>query len=472
MKRRNTMWGSWALALGLAVVGCGEPQQPVEELQVPSTYEFPSRFTEGSSVKYLGQSLRHVLIADMKSYVVGLTGRLGTASVSAGQVRNELEFFYNFSVSTSGDVAPRLTSSAPLLAAAYKDIAPGGANLTSKIAGKDPVGQHQDWSQRFVGWTGAGSPEALVRSWFNRLDELAVARAQGNVPRDPLGNPIAKVQVTPEGLDLEQLVQKFLDMSVGFSQAADDYLDDDMQGEGLLVDNTAQVGTEPYTQLEHHWDEAFGYLGASRDLGPRPLQEVLSKPGQDSNGDGKIDVRSEHNFTIAVYAVRRDAESAPSAKTRFTADLMESFLRGRAIITAAKGPLSAEQLAELRKERDRAISTWEKVVAASVVSYLNDVLQHMENFDTTRYNFADHAKHWSEMKGLALGFQFNPRSPLSDDKFAELHARLGQAPVLPNQSAQAIAEYRQALLAAREILRVAYQFDPANMGDTSGRNGW
>lgn len=471
MKNRSNMrWGGWALVAGLAVAGCGEPQPPVEELQVPSTYEFPSRFAEGSSVKYVGQSLRHVLIADMKSYIVGLNSRQG--ALTAGQVRSELEFFYNFAVATSGDVAPRLTSSAPLLQAAYRDIAPGGANLTGKIAGKDQVGQHQDWSQRFVGWTGAGSPEALVRSWFDRLDALAVARSQGNIPRDPLGNNISKVQVTPEGHDLEQLVQKFLDVSVGFSQAADDYLDDDLQGEGLRVDNSAQVTNELYTQLEHHWDEGFGYLGASRDLGARPLAEVLSKPGHDTNGDGKLDVRSEHNFTIAVYAVRRDVESAPSAKTTFTAELMDSFLRGRAIISAAKGPLSDEQFTELQKQRDRAISTWEEVVAASVVSYINDVLQHMENFDTPQYNFADHAKHWSEMKGLALGFQFNPRSPLSDDKFAELHARLGQAPVLPNQGAQAIADYRQALLAARDILREAYQFAPANMGDSSGRNGW
>ena len=40
--------------------------------------------------------------------------------------------------------------------------------------------------------------------------------------------PIASVTVTETGLDLRQLIQKFLLMAVPFSQGTDDYLDDDV----------------------------------------------------------------------------------------------------------------------------------------------------------------------------------------------------------------------------------------------------
>ncbi len=35
----------------------------------PDTYEFESRFQDGSSVSYPGQTLRHVLINDLTSYI-------------------------------------------------------------------------------------------------------------------------------------------------------------------------------------------------------------------------------------------------------------------------------------------------------------------------------------------------------------------------------------------------------------------
>ena len=63
---------------------------------------------------------------------------------------------------------------------------------------------------------------------------------------------------------------------------------------------------------------------------------------------------------------------------------------------------------ELKAHRDAALSAWEKAIAATVVHYINDVIGDMEAED---YSFYDHAKHWSEMKGFALSFQFNRRSP-------------------------------------------------------------
>jgi hypothetical protein len=117
-----------------------------------------------------------------------------------------------------------------------------------------------------------------------------------------------------------------------------------------------------------------------------------------------------------------------------------------------------------------ALDAWEKGVAATVVHYINDTLQDMGKMDTADYSFGTHAKHWSEMKGFALGLQFNRFSPLSDADFGKLHEHMGNAPVLTGASD--LAAYKQALLDARDLLQTSYGFDAGNMGDDNGENGW
>jgi hypothetical protein len=107
-----------------------------------------------------------------------------------------------------------------------------------------------------------------------------------------------------------------------------------------------------------------------------------------------------------------------------------------------------------------------------VVHYLNEVVRMTSTFGTSDYVFADHAKAWSELKGFALGLQFNPHSPLSDDDFAALHAAIGQAPLLPGATPQELDDHVAALLAARAILGEAYGFDAENLGGADGLGGW
>ncbi len=462
------------------LAACGPQGQPPGNVEVPKRYEFKSRFGEGDSVAYTGQTFRHVLIAELKAHIDGLTARIDNRSFvpTAGQVTKELSFYLDFDAQTSGDVALKLASAAPTKQKTYKDLSASGAKLKEKLAGNDPTGQHKDWKTQLRGWPGQTSAEGLVQSWFQRIEQLAIDRANGNIPKDPSGAEIGKVYVTAEGHDLKELVQKFLDGAIGFSQATDKYLDDDLAGQGLLADNTQPESGKPYTRLEHFWDEGFGYFGAARHYGDFTDEEIAAAGGRpeyqkgyhDANGDGAIDLLAEYNFGQAVYAAKRDLGSAASAKTDLTAEAWGAFLKGRAIITSANGALTDEKLAELKAQRDQAVLAWEKVIAASVVHYLNQVLGHMSNFGTASYKFVDHAKHWSEMKGLALAFQFNPRSRLSGDKFDQLHARLGSAPVLPNQP---LADaYKQALREARDMIRAAYDFAPVNVGDVAGQTGW
>ena len=129
-------------------------------------------------------------------------------------------------------------------------------------------------------------------------------------------------------------------------------------------------------------------------------------------------------------------------------------------------------MADLVAERDKAVVAWEKLVAANVVHYINDVLKDMNKFEGEDYDFLGHAGHWAEAKAFALGLQFNPRKALSDEQFVELHQLLGVRPVLETATPTQINNYKADLVAARAILAEAYDFDAANIGDENGENGW
>ena len=136
-----------------------------------------------------------------------------------------------------------------------------------------------------------------------------------------------------------------------------------------------------------------------------------------------------------------------------------AFLAGRRLIASAEGALSDEQFAELQGYRDTAVLAWEGD-RYDRIHYINDTLGDMDSSDED-YSFSAHAKHWGEMKGFALSFQFNPRSPVSDEAFARVHELFGTAPALRDDAN--FDEYRTGLLEARSILGAAYNFDDADV---------
>ncbi len=457
---------------------------------VPSDYVFDSRFSPGtSSVNHGGQAARHVLLEDMEGYVEGLTLAIDSGDppfadgVEAGEVTAGLEYFFSVPGADRVDDPIRFTTDPPLAQATYGDVS-GSAFLLEKLAGNDTSTDFRDWSTDFVGWNDASvfaagadvsNPTGLVRAMFATLDAAGVARGAGSPAMSPVASPEAlPVHVTPEGIDLAELLKKFLLGALAFHQAADDYTDDDVADKGLRADNTAADGDAPYTSLEHAWDEAYGYFGAAASYNRQTAAELAAGPPYvDRDMDGAIDLTSEMNFGVSVYAAQRD--NGAMVATDFMGTAGDAFRRGRHIISTAGGALDTDQQAALVVERDRAIGAWEAAMAATVIHYLNDTLQVMADFETPAYDharFLDHAKAWSEMKGFALAFQFNPRSPLSQADFAMLHTLLGDRPVLEADGATAAADYRVALRDARALLAARYGFDAANLGDDDGNGGW
>jgi hypothetical protein len=434
---------------------------------VPDEYAFESALVPGeSSVSYSGQVARQLLMADMKAAIGGLTDMIdakpsqyGTPGVVSG---------YLGGVYYTGDLldgaSEHMLSFASEAEQLTFDEVSSGKNLQAKIAGNDTKTDHKDWSTEFVGWDSTvTSPESLVLHFLSQLDDNVVTYATGGDLTGIDGSTVAKVYLTAEGADLQQLLHKFLGVAVTFSQGADDYMDDDVEGKGLLADHIspAKEGAT-YTALEHAWDEGFGYFGAARAYGSwTDAENKAAASGYDTDGNGLIDLKSEVNWGHSVNAAKRDLGA--NAATDFTAEAWEGFTLGRQLLADTAGSaLTSAEFTELQGYRDLAIGAWEKAISSTVVHYINDVLQ---DLNATEVDAANLAKHWSELKGFALAFQFNPNSPMSDADFAQLHSLLGTGPSLD-------ASYKADLLTARGLLRDAYSFDNSNMGDDNGEGGW
>ncbi len=432
------------------------------------TYKFTDE-SGNSTVAYSGQITRMVLINELNQYIAtGLQADLEAGVFETRQeVIDKLNSFYqidDYDLIADTFMVDYIENT---LQTSLRDLSSSHKDLFGKIAGNDATGQHKDWNNGdFEGWGEKGSttPHQLVQTFFGMLADHAETYMQGSTRTDFNGNTITKIYLTEDGRDLKQLIQKFLLGAVAFSQGTDDYFDNDVNGKGLLTSN---IPTDKvYSNLEHQWDEGYGYFGAARDYLEYTDDEIAGKGGRedyalgrhDSDGDGLFDLQSEVNLGNSVNAAKRDRGTADSTNpTDFTAEAFNALLQGRKIINDNLGSeLTEQQMADLVAQRDIVISAWEKSISATVVHYINDTLADLNQIDTEEFSYDDLAKHWSEMKGFALNLQFNPYSPLTDENYTRLHQLMRDQPLVDSTG---IDQYKQDLLTARGILADAYSFD-------------
>lgn len=440
------------LVLGILVVACGCTNGSERgQQQFDGEYAFVGRTGE-SSVAYNGQVLRNLLLDDGMLYLGGLARAIEDGRVIApGDVSTDLAFYLQFDGASGGGVAIVRGADEGLLQTTYGEI--GDASIYAKLAGNDETGQTRDWSLGLSGWSSSEpvTPQGLVDTWVQEVDVAAVAWSNGDKPLTPSGEPIAEVYLSADGVDRRQLLESFVRGAMGFSQAADDYLDNDIEGKGLLADHSAVVEGKSYTELEHQWDEAFGYFGASRDYLDRGGVAVRGAHGFDTNGDGAIDVRSEWNTSWAVEAAGLATEDSDGGRRVF-----EALGAGRQIIADASTSLTESEMEQLVALRDEAVLAWEGVIAARAIASLNAVLEAQSAAETEGYSFEVHAQHWAKLKGCTLGFQFNPDSRMSGSDFERLHELIGDKPAVDSAS---FAAYEIRLLEARSLLARTYELD-------------
>ena len=490
---KNNMKAIVVAVLLASVIACDSAADISYSTQ-PGSYQFVSRNdAKVSSVSYTGQLFRHVLIKKVKSVISEQSKKIRASTnpynpANATHFKeNFLDVYYAFKASANGTDSLPISTTPGLAESNFNAISSKGSSLKGKVAGNDKTGQYKDWSSSFVGWSGLAnnSPEGFILAQFIALSELMHKRS--TTPENEPGTtgstavPITKHYVDVSGLDYQQLIDKVMTGAIAWSQGADDYMDNDLDNKGINSDNTAQAKGKNYTALEHVWDEAFGYFGAAINYIDYTDDELSGKSGRDAykkgyndfDGNGSISIlKGEYNFGHSVNAAKRDRGAAKLSATDFSTDAWNAFIRGRTLIAAAGGALTAAQMAELVSLRDAALNAWEKAIAATAVHYVNDTLQDMNKFDNANYSFIDHAKHWSELKGFALCLQFRRDSPLKPEDFKTLHDKIGVKPVLQTGTAAERNAYKVKLREARSILQTAYGFAAKNMGDDNGENGW
>ena len=371
----------YTLMLSVLFVGCSDDDSSStgsgdNGSSAPLTYTFESQFVDGeSSVSYSGQVVRNLLIRDIKAAVA-----------AGGATAADLNVFYlnsdaNATIATSDSYIATQTT--------YHDIST--SRLENKIAGATGSTFPFD-PGNVLGYD--HTPENLVASWF------AGVETSGGSESD-------------EGLRLDQMIAKGLAGMVSYFQGTSVYIHPDK----LDAAATTQDGENTYSKMEHYWDEGFGYFGASRDYNVL-ADDDARKSVSDTDADGFIDYKSEYNFDWAAYAAKRDVCDGcdHDGSNGFTETIMGAYLEGRNLIT------TGASVAEVRAQATIIQNTWEKVIAANIVHYINSVMSDIET------SSSDMNKHWAEMRAFALCLQFNYNAMISASDLESMVTSMGTVP--------------------------------------------
>ena len=426
-------WIVSCLAFSLIfIVACSNDEEDLEaeggdtSIQVPTAYSFDSRFKEGeSSVAYSGQVVRNLLWQDLKIF----TDSLGKSGATAASVA-DLNKFYDYK--DSSNLQSLTTVGGGALVESYYTAISKGKNLKGKIS-KDPV-------------IGYGKPaDALMQDWFKII-------ADNSQDSSKVGTPAAYTD--ENGADLSQMINKVLVGAVHYYQSTGVYLN------GILEQDNSKPYKDgsAYTAMEHKWDEAFGYFGAARDYLRYTDVNLAGKTAADftfdSNGDGQIDFKSEYNFGLSRNAGKRDKGGSG---VDFTKEIFQAFVTGRATISG-EGDIN-----QVAAQREIAAAGMEKVIAATVVHYINDTLDDMSKLGTADESKKNLNKHWSEMKGFTVALQYSPFKRVTVGNLQELHGIMGKGPSYNKPGTPAykktVANYNR----AKAVLQTACGFSAANV---------
>ena len=477
---------------------------------MPTTYAFINTYfssDENSSVNYDNQTAEQVLISDMTYYMATMLSDDGTKTEDT--VKADLNFFVygaNGDINKATLIGTYIEDAANVSlkdADTYGDIAVD-SSLYKKIAG----GCGSDCGEvlalidgEFFGWNRSDSegnlittPLMLVDDWIATQaimasdgDAVQITDAEGVISS-------ANVNTDAHGRNYGSLITNFLMGAVNFSQATNDYFINDF-GSQLSTDGGGDSPNN-FSESEHAFDQGFGYYGAARDNLDYTDLEVQAESGRegwqygyhDTDADDMIDLRGEYNFTYAKNCAELDVgSSAGPTPTDFSSEIMNSVIAARQIISNAANKatpdLSEAENTKLQDHIKMASVVWEKCIAASAIHHVNGVIAGVGEYTggapASLDNFEMVAKHWSDLKGLALTLQFSPASPFRDaeasvnlDDLKIILQNIGDAPVLADGSQNGIATtgtaadaayaYVGKLVFAREILQEAYGFSDAN----------
>ena len=189
-------------------------------------------------------------------------------------------------------------------------------------------------------------------------------------------------QINAEGQELDQLFFKGLIGAFTLDQIVNNYIHPNQLDSGTRIDdndNGVLSGDKPYTDMEHKWDEGFGYLyGQEGDL-----DEVGATLGSAPAGSGNL---------LMKYFKKVNAEGGYEPGIGQT--VYDAFIMGRTAIVNGDYALRDQQADIIQVELS-------KVVGYYAIHYLIDYLSKVEEGNVAK---AHHSL--SEAYGFMLSLQF------------------------------------------------------------------
>jgi hypothetical protein len=297
--------------VALFFASCRKPTTPIEELKIPytslnttSNYLTTFKGADGNtSVDFGGQTTRISMLKEIDAYMkTGLTGSIATSKLK-DMYENKNAPFANAALNSATD-----------------------KTIVSKTAQSFSTADADVERQRFYGYF-----DAIVTANASRDQAAAEGKA---------GLLDGKYLVNEKGFEYGQFIQKGLIGAMMLDQISNIYLGSEKQA----ADNTITVSGKNYTQLEHHWDEAYGYL-TSNEMYPK----------KDPN-----DATKWLESYLGSYA----RQVSTSVGGENPENIYLAFLTGRAAIVNMDMSTRNTQIAYIR-------TSLEKAIAIIAVSYLN-----------------------------------------------------------------------------------------------------
>lgn len=339
------------LALSILGTSCNDDDND-QPNQNPSTYQVPETYTftdadGNNTVNYAGQAERLDMLSEMTAYMK--TGNTPGTEVDAAVLK---DMFANNGYTWLDD----------------NNI---GLNASDKQLKNKCFELHRD---QFESWM-----DALATA---SLSDTPGAQGTAGVVVST-SNPSKQYLFDENGFEHIQLIEKGLMGAVFYYQATSYYLSESQIGEG--VNNTAPVDPDAgkyYTEMEHHWDEAFGYFGVPVDFPETSTDRFWGK-----------------------YCIGRDGLLNTNDR------LMDAFIRGRAAI-------ANDDMSEKDAQTEVIQKAWQDVCAGTAIHYLNGA----------KANIADDAvrnHQLSEAYAFIWSLLYNEGGDFSQSEVNELLGYLG-----------------------------------------------
>ena len=354
-------------AVGCKKKGCTDPaasnydssaEKDDESCEYAATYTVPSTYTftdadGNSTVSYGGQTARMDMLSEMVTYLKSANGSNATpATLDAATLLS----MYDNSYTGWSDAS----------------LVGNGKQLKSKTALND------------------AGVQAIFEGWMN-------AAAAGSP-----GDTSASYLQASSGLEWTQMIEKGLMGACFANQLTSNYLAG-LESDDNSVAVDASAG-KYYTEMEHHWDEAYGYFTDAVDYPTNGTDRFWGK-----------------------YANKSYLEDNLGSAT----DISTAFRTGRAA-------LSAGNTTDALGQRDIIIAEVKQMQAGMAIHYLNDV---KSKIGTASQDAINHSM--SEALAFIMGIQFITDTP--DMSSADVNA-------LVNQIEPAVAGFTQSVVSINSVI--------------------